>query len=414
MGQVLVSTREERALRELETAALHTDLRALRAALAGPFRDMTACQSISLLTHSADRDVYDDPPQNGDASPGPELKFRAQGSLVQWLEANEEGLPIPDDFGVFEYLDTDERDVLSARHVRLCLPLIGTEGLVGILLFADERAGWQVPGADRPLLRRCAERAALALEGADRHQVGHTRLRSLHRADQLVVAGQMAAAVAHEVRNPLQTIRSTIQYVMTSSSDWPHKLDLLEQTLEEVDRIDHTLSGMLSLSRPPILAMIEVDLVSVFRDALKAIRPSVQDRRVEIQADLGQPLLVIGDVGELRQVFVNLLLNACQSVPPSGRVVVTAGVERETAATRYAAIRIADDGPGIAPEHMERIFDPFFTTKKGGTGLGLPVCLEIVSRHGGRLDITCPVHGGTVVSVLLPMTPNTHGHHSDS
>jgi hypothetical protein len=169
VGQVLVSTREERALRELnETAALHTDLRALRAALAGRFRDLTACQSISLLAQSADRDVYDDTSSNGSASPQGDLRFRAQGSLVQWLEANEEGLPIPDDFGVFEYLDLDERDALSAGHVRLCLPLMGTEGLVGILLFVDERAGWHVAGADWGLLRRCAEQAALVLEGANR------------------------------------------------------------------------------------------------------------------------------------------------------------------------------------------------------------------------------------------------------
>ena len=398
------AAREAQVLRDLsEIAALQPDLRALQTALAARFRDIAGCRAVMWCGHDADHDTYHSVSGNGSEAP---VRFRAHGPLAQWREANDDHLWVPDDVGVFEYLDEDERQTLSSHYVRLCLPVMGTERLVAILLFIDDAPRLTLSAADRALLLVCARQAAVACDTAARQHAKHSHVRSLHRADQLVVAGQMAAAVAHEVRNPLATIRSTIQYVVTSSSAWDHKRGLLEQTLQEVDRIDHTVSGMLSLSRPSTLTMTDTDMTQVVRDALTLIRSYVEDHHVDLQVDLGHPLVVVGDVRELRQVFVNLLLNACQAMTHGGRLVVTADVvleDRPASLPRYGVIRMADSGPGIPGAHLEKIFDPFYTTKPGGTGLGLPVCLEIVSRHQGRLDITCPAHGGTVASVLLPL-----------
>jgi signal transduction histidine kinase len=252
-------------------------------------------------------------------------------------------------------------------------------------------------------LMACARHAGDLFVAADRQQAEDQRLRTLHRAQQLVVAGQMAAGVAHEVRNPLSTIRSTIQYVLASNSDWPHKLALLSDTLHEVDRIDHAVSGMLNVSRPTTPTMVDTDLTEIVADALKLVRGCADAREVEFRSLLGDRVTVQGDARELRQVFVNLLLNACQAQPAGGLVEVASHAMADSSgAARQAAVRIADRGPGIPLDLIERVFDPFYTSKPNGTGLGLPICREIVARHGGHLDLQCPGRG-TVVTVLLPL-----------
>jgi signal transduction histidine kinase len=393
----------------LNTAALVTDLAALRSTLIGHFRRLATCQTVVLCAFDPGRDAYL-PAASSHAiqSSGAPVEFPAGGHLIQWLEVNDTYLPIPDDDGVFNYLTAGEQRGLHALDVRLCMPLLAGGHVVSLLLFVDKRPGWRLPAPDASVVFQHAGYAAIVCERAERHRADHERLEVKHQAQQLVVAGQLAAAVAHEVRNPLSSIRSTIQYVLTSGSEWENKRELLRDTLHEVDRIEQSVAGMLSLSRPRNLTLVVLDITEVARESLRLVQAYAETQRILLRSDSGQPIMVTGDRKELRQVFVNLLLNACQAMPNGGTITLTSDVgddRPEPLATtqRYGIIRVADTGPGIPQDQMARVFDPFFTTKASGTGLGLPICLEIVSRHDGRLLLTCPPTGGTVAAVWLPV-----------
>jgi signal transduction histidine kinase len=379
-----------------------TDPNALGLALVAEARLIATCQAVILCWHDREQDAY----VSTDVAGG-RIRFPALGRLVQWLEANEDYFSIPDERGVFEFLEEAERGCLLAVGARLCIPLLGTEGVVGVLLLLDDRAEWQLPSIKARALLDWARHAGLVWEEANQYRAKHERLHTLHRAGQLVVAGQLAAAVAHEVRNPLSTIRSTIQYAVTSPSAWEHKRGLLMETLAEVDRIEEIVSGLLSLSRPEHVAMASTDVSGLVLEAVNLARHYVEGHSIDLRVDQGPPFSVLCDHRELRQVFLNLLMNACQAMSDGGRLTVTTEVPVVApgglSALTFGAVRIADTGPGIPADQRDRVFDPFYTTKKGGTGLGLPVCLEIVVRHGGELTLTSPTAGGTVASVFLPL-----------
>jgi signal transduction histidine kinase len=381
-----------------------SDPSALAAELTSHVREIAGCQAVLLCGHDRERDAF---VSTLTGMGGDRISFDALGRLVQWLETNEDYFPIPDDRGVFAFLEETERGALLAAGARFCMPLLGTEGVVGVLLLVDERAAWQLTDVEARALFAWARHAGLVWEEANQYHAKHERLQTLHRAGQLVVAGQLAAAVAHEVRNPLSTIRSTIQYVVTSPSAWEHKRGLLVETLAEVDRIEEIVSGLLSLSRPEHVSMAMTDVSGLVLEAVNLARHYVEGRSIDLRVDLGPPFVVPCDQRELRQVFLNLLMNACQAMSDGGRLTVTTDVPVMAPVGRdeftFGAVRIADTGPGIPADQRDRIFDPFYTTKKGGTGLGLPVCLEIVTRHGGQLDLTYPTNGGTVASVFLPL-----------
>ena len=151
---------------------------------------------------------------------------------------------------------------------------------------------------------------------------------------------------------------------------------------------------------------VEIDLREPLGRAVQLVAARAAEQEVAIDSDLGgRALRVLGDAGQLQQVFLNLLLNAVQSMPGGGRIAVAAmpwPSLRDPEEARWAQVRIADTGAGIPPDQLRRVFDPFYTTKRDGTGLGLAICHGIVEQHEGEIQIDSEVGAGTTVSVRLP------------
>jgi signal transduction histidine kinase len=328
-------------------------------------------------------------------SPNP--VWRREGGLVKWLRANEQPLLLTERTDVVAYLDAAEREVLAAGSIAACIPLVVDHRLVGIVLLAAG-SQWH-PGqtvVDR-LWKSADHAGALAEVVAQRH-AERLRLEASARAQQLALAGQLAAAVAHEVRNPLATIRSSVQYVSDSSAEWSSKHEILQHVVEEVDRINRTLSAMLGLSRPQALEIAEVDLTALMRQVLVLVQSYVEHQHLVLDdSGIGPQVVVRGDPKQLQQVLLNVLLNACQSMQPGGRLTLVADATADA-----ATIRVSDTGAGIAPAELGRVFDTFYTTKANGTGLGLPICKEIMARHRGTVDIESELGVGTTVTLSLP------------
>jgi len=228
----------------------------------------------------------------------------------------------------------------------------------------------------------------------------------LIQSEKMSSLGKLAASVAHEINNPLAGILTYTKLLIriheegelsTQARDVAvRNLRLVER---ETDRCTAIVRNLLDFARQRPPSLKGVDVSAVVDEALSLLAHRLQMQNVEIVKDLGPMPPVMADFGQLRQSFVNIALNACEAMGAGGTLTATA-----RAAGGTVDVRIADTGPGIAPEHLSRIFDPFFTTKEKGTGLGLSVVFGIIERHGGTLEVESRVGSGTTVIVRLPVS----------
>jgi signal transduction histidine kinase len=334
------------------------------------------------------------------------LRVPARGKLTRWLAVNETCLVLDRQPGVHEYLDPAEKDLLDRLRLNLVVPMVSLNRLTGILLLGSDRPRWSIGGSDVELLNLLASQASLAFENAELYRSQRERLDRLYRAERLAAVGQLAAGVAHEIRNPLTAIRSTMQYLLRGLTPEEPRHQLVHELLKEVDRINSTVGGLLSLSRSGDLRKAEVDLLEPLGQAVQLLAARAAEQGVEMRCAFGVVgPRVLGDAGQLKQVFLNLLINALQSTPAGGRIAVgvTPWSQPEPARTRWVQVRIEDTGPGIPPEQVRRVFDPFYTTKRDGTGLGLAICHGIVEQHEGEIQLESEIGVGTAVAVRLPL-----------
>ena len=209
--------------------------------------------------------------------------------------------------------------------------------------------------------------------------------------------GEMAAVIAHEVKNPLAGIRGAIQVIGRRQPADGKDFEITKEIVSRIDALNDLIKDLLLFARPPQPKPTRVDVLSLLTataDLLKA-DPLWKDLRVEIA---GSESLVTADAELLKIVFVNLFVNGAQAM--QGRGTIRASVE---STPRWCRVVITDTGSGIPADVRDRIFTPFFTTKARGTGLGLPTAKRLVEAHQGRIAVGCPPEGGTAVTVEIPL-----------
>ena len=323
-----------------------------------------------------------------------DLQLGRSSRLVKWLVVNECPLVLGKQTGVVDFLDEGDKNLLRRLRIDLIIPLTAMNRLVGLLLLG--RAG-DFGQNDLDLLTRLGPRLGLALQNVLLLRQSRLRLRRLYRTERLATVGQLAAGAAHEIRNPLTGIRSTIQYLRRDYQDDNQKRELVDELIAEVDRIDQIIAGLLSFARPSEPTLEEVDLGDLLRQTVHLAETTARKDRVDIALNLQDNQgPIAADPAQLKQVFLNLLMNAIQAMPDGGHLQI--GLQPLGDGYR---VEVADTGTGMPPEDLERAFDPFFTTKEEGTGLGLAICYGLISRHGGEIDIDSQVGTGTRVSVKL-------------
>ncbi len=222
----------------------------------------------------------------------------------------------------------------------------------------------------------------------------------LRRSERLSTLGEMAAVLAHEIRNPLSSIRGTAEILLDDYRPGSPKHEFVEIQIKEADRLNRVVEDFLRLARQQQPAELqrchvreELETI-VTLTANEARRRGVALRLTPIEADL----LVTADGEKLRQAFLNIILNALQATPQNGSVSI--GLRQQG---QQCEIRISDTGPGISDELKQRIFEPFFTTKPDGTGLGLAITRKIIEAHGGSLQVEGKPGSGTTMLVSLPL-----------
>ncbi|HLA50963.1 MAG TPA: ATP-binding protein [Thermodesulfobacteriota bacterium] len=232
----------------------------------------------------------------------------------------------------------------------------------------------------------------------------------LKRADRLRALGELAAGMAHEVRNPLASISGSVQVLKDSvvlGGDNKHLMDII---IRESDRLNTLITDFLLFAKPAV-KMTDVSLNDIIMDTVEIFKNSPECKGVDIQIKLQDGLMVEGDVRQLKQVFWNLFLNAGHVMPNGGRLEVRGqkirgqglSPEPRTLTPEFTEITISDTGSGIDAEDINRVFDPFFTTSDFGTGLGLAVVHRIVEGHHGRIEVKSKKGDGTSFKITLPM-----------
>src|SRR5436309_7735078 len=230
------------------------------------------------------------------------------------------------------------------------------------------------------------------------------------KIDRLVSLGELSAYVAHEIRNPLTGIRTTVQFVGSKLKPRDPRREDLEDVIKELDRIEQIITGLLLFAKPPAARPQPLDLGPVLDKTLDMLELQLGDAQVKLVKDYAPDLpAVYADPDLTQQVFLNLGLNALQAMPQGGELHVTTGVRRYRTRRSMVDVSFRDAGVGIPKELMEEIFDPFFTTRSMGTGLGLPISVQIVRDVGGMITAKNNPSGGATLRVSFPVPSEPPG-----
>jgi signal transduction histidine kinase len=277
---------------------------------------------------------------------------------------------------------------LSRSIQRIQVQVQGAAGMLGEDLPAVELVG----GGTLAQLDRQVQALVGRVEGVV--QALQQREREVRRAEQLAALGQLAAGMAHEIRNPMTSIQMLVQ----AAGDGGLAADDLAVIAREVRRVERSLQTFLDYARPPKPAKAPTDPANVAREMLDLIRGRAARQQVAVRVvDSPSPVTVNADPDQLRQVLVNLALNALDAMPGGGELTIEVRADGPD-----ATVRVSDTGPGIAADFRGRLFEPFASTKDTGLGLGLVICRRIVEDHGGTIAAEDRPGGGARFSVRLP------------
>ncbi len=286
----------------------------------------------------------------------------------------------------------------------VCVALRSEDGIVGFLLIMDDRVRDAFSDDEQQLFEALGAQIGLVVENSRQY-------RRLQERDRLAALGQMAAGLAHEIKNPLGAIKGAAQLLGDPRAEQeldPASQEFVSIILEEVDRLDRVVGSVLDYARPSSSNPAPVDVNAVIRRTLQVLstEPNV-DTTFSVELP-DEPTLVRADAEQFRQVLINLIRNAQQAMNGRGEIAISVSrraarsPERGTAPEGDVEIAVKDSGPGMAPQVLRHVFVPFFTTKAEGTGLGLAISQRMVQQMGGVIEARSAEGSGTTFVVVLP------------
>jgi len=332
----------------------------------------------------------------------------SDGTIAQWFRVNRQILFFEENPEVADYLRAELQPFLDLS-VNLAFPLISMDRLIGIVfLHLNQGPLDSVQTANLQLLSR---QAGLAFENALLFKERLRQNERMFRAEQLATMGQFAAGIAHELRNPLTAIRSTVQYLAGEFGQGSDQRKLADGILDEVDRLNNIVGNLLSLAQPAESNPEEIDVRQEIERCLTFIEAKAKSQNVRLEMDFAPELPKLTfDPGEFRQVLLNVMMNGLQAMPRGGTLWIKSKLSNPADRRAGSAsgdgrvlIQVEDEGCGVPPNLRQKVFEPFFTTKAGGTGLGLAICNSIIKRYNGEIWIDAARSGGAAVKISLPI-----------
>ena len=329
--------------------------------------------------------------------------------LVSWLSVNEKHLIISRHPDIVSYFPPEEQEIIRQLGAELIFPLKIMNQINGTIFLGKKTDGAPFTEQELNLLSILINQATFAIEHASLYEQQTERLKKMYRTDRLTTLGELAAGAAHEIRNPLTAIRSTIQYLSKDFSADPVKSEMVTELISEVERINKIVQGLLSFARPSDLNTSDINIEQLINQTLLLVTNTLRKQNVEVEFEYFTDNTTIqGDAEQLKQVFLNIILNAVEAMgknPPERSRTLIISIEKGTPInthSRYLIISFEDSGKGIEQKNIENVFNPFFTTKEEGTGLGLAICYGIINRHEGEIEVKSVPDKGTCINIKLP------------
>ena len=290
---------------------------------------------------------------------------------------------------------------LNSMESEVCIPLISKSELIGIINLGKKRSGDMYSHEDLELLTNFANQAAIALENARLYEDMKKTQLLMRRTDRLAALGTLTAGIAHEIRNPLVTVKTFLQLLPERFEDEELRGNFLRLTTSEVERISSLVNGLLDFARPSKPRLKKTDVNEVLKKVVHLVIIEAKKKGIAINAnfkDIPQAML---DEEQIKHVFLNIFINAIEAISTNGNISVTSKSTQKDG-LGYVQVEITDTGKGIPKEILDHIFDPFFTTKEKGTGLGLSISHQIVQEHNGYIEIESKPGESTTFFVNLP------------
>ncbi len=305
--------------------------------------------------------------------------------------------------------EEDAQSLLSRLGLDAAILMPVTRANIHAVLFATrEASGPERPfrGADLELFFVLARQAVVAMENSRLYadlrnyvQQIEDSQQALLRAEKMAAAGRLTASIAHEVNNPLQSVQNCLHLAGREDLPPEKRKEYFALAQKELERLMKTTHRMLDFYRPGAAKVETVDLLELLEHVLSLTSQQLTQRQIQLKKDMPNSLPAIHAVSsQIQQIFINLILNAVDAMPAGGQLEV-----QVRALDQGVEITFHDTGPGIPEEHRNDIFEPFFSTKEGGTGLGLTVSYNIVTAHGGTLDLVNDHESGTSFRIFLPL-----------
>ncbi len=388
------------------------DLRSLTEEIVRTLAKVLGTEMASLYLLDQEKGTYilsasHGPDPNGDKSHGltlgdglPHYLARSQSILVR------EELEHTGDPGIMQPLCR----ALKAMESEVCIPLINKDRLIGFCNLGPRTSRQMYSEDDLSLLTTLAQNAAIALDNAMLYEDLKRSQILMRRTDRLRSLETIAGGFAHEIRNPLTSIKTFVQLAPERKND-PEFMDHFSKVVfEDVDRIERLIQEILDYARYMEPKFVEEDLNDVVASCMYFIEVKADSKAITVEKDLASDLpRVMLDRQQIKQVLLNLFLNAMEAMSDSGgRLIVKTHRLTKSAGDAWVQIEVADTGLGISAANLEHIFDPFYTTKhesgeREGTGLGLTIVHQIVQEHHGYIEVKSTVGSGTTFFVNLPV-----------
>jgi len=234
-------------------------------------------------------------------------------------------------------------------------------------------------------------------EAKIRYQHEQSQLQ-LERSHKLSMIGQMAAGVAHEIKNPLASIKGAFEILTTDSPVTDEKREFQDIVFKEIKRIDGTVMEFLEFARPKEFKLNRVNLGDILESVLRQFQNQIEKAGLKLKSNIAENIYINADPEKIHQVIINFILNSIEASTRGGNLAIALIKEGGDAKMIFE-----DNGAGISADEAERIFEPFYTTKPKGTGLGLAIVKSIIERHGGSISVSGGQHKGAIFTITLPV-----------
>jgi signal transduction histidine kinase len=389
-----------------ESFSIITDLEQLKDNFSSRIKELLKTDHIYILMLNPDLNRYLTVENiTSNAQYDELLYFNTSDKLIFWLSVNKTFLNLSHDPQVFAFFTRREQELLKLKSISLIYPFIVMNQVRGMVCIGGKENN--VPFDDNELqyLKIFLDQAGFAFENALLYQAQKERTRKMYRADRLATLGELSAGAAHEIRNPLTSIRSSIQFLKRKLND-STDIEMANDLISEVDRINDIIEGMLSFAKPQPLKKENTQLKTILIQTVQLVLNTARKLEIDIglnyQADRED---IFADPSQLKQVFLNIIMNSIQAIKSTpGKIEIN--VIFSEGKNNYAPvylIEFIDNGEGISNEDIDKIFDPFYTTKNEGTGLGLSISYGIINQHGGDIEFFSEPGKGTKVKIRIPL-----------